>query len=102
MSVSNGKGGGRGDGERRLRHGRLGAFPFFCWCLGGKKKTETGRAKHFACGSSALLCKADDGELRIEHKPAHAVPVASTNPDQNPRAVATNQDPRGPGQRAHG
>jgi len=35
---------------------------------------------------------ADDEEewqLRIKHKPAHAVPVASTRPDQNPRVVAS-------------
>ena len=43
-----------------------------------------------------FLALGDDGEWRIKHKPAHAVPVASARPDQNPRAVASQSGPEGP------
>ena len=52
------------------------------WVPVPKMPTESG------CPSVALLI--------IKHKPAHAVPVASARPDQNPKEMASQPGPGGP------
>jgi hypothetical protein len=34
--------------------------------------------------------------MNFKHKPAHAVPVVSARPDQNPREIASQSGPEGP------